>query len=119
MIKIDFYPNTTKYVENLQTKTAEIYELLNSYIEVHFKSIESFKTNGMKNFMPIYEVIGEKEKGDRIKLRICTDQVLDNKIHLSMNVYKPHYKDKNKWKFLYKTISYDEFFIAKQIKSVA
>ena len=116
---IDYYPNTEKYRDILAEKTDDVFHILKGFCSCSFKSIDSFKSIGMTNFMPVYEVIGEKEESEtKIKLVIWISEITDKKTQLSMKVFKPDFKDTKKWKYLYTTVSYDEFFIAKQINQV-
>ena len=120
MTKINYYPNTDQYSNILSEKTVEIFHLLEGFCTYSFKSIDSFKSIGMTNFMPVYEIIGNKEESEtKIKLVIWTSEISNKKTQLSMKVFKPDFKDSKKWKYLYTTVSYDEFFIAKQIRQVA
>lgn len=77
-----------------------------TFVPVAVDEVLSYKEIGQRNFLPVYQFVVMKE-GKKIGLRIGCEEMTDKALKFFIDVSKPDFKNKGKWKFLFTSYCYD------------
>jgi len=118
LVKNKQFDSEELILKELKRIREDLYQSMDSFLPLVFEKIISFNEIATKNFCPVYRVIGIK-KGKKISvcvgveetslfnLRYEFDKEVNTKVKYFIEVSKPDYKDKKKWKFLFRFVRYD------------
>lgn len=79
---------------------------IQTFVPVAVDEVLHYKEIGIKNFLPVYQFVVMKDS-KKIGLRIGCEEMTDKGLKFFIDVSKPDFTNKGKWKFLFTSYCYD------------